>query len=347
MIRFLMAAALSLAALLCGADAWAQGRVKIEVGSVPSLSGGPIWIAKEKGYFDEVGLDVNIHPFTSSSGEVAALIATNQLQMVGGALSVGFFNSVDKGIPVKILLSRGTSPAYNILMLRPDLQATVKKAADLKGRPIAIVARGSIIVYQVGKILETGGLTLKDIEAKYMPFTDMAVALQNKAIDAALMIPPLSELVAEKGLAVKFIDSDDAIKVQPAMIAVKQVNTAWAEKNPKAVRDFVYAYERGVRDYCVAYHGGPNRAEIVKILAANTDVHDPALIEKMAWGSRDPYARLFEASLNDIQDFYLKEGLIARRFKMEELVATEYLDEANRKLGPFVLPVASAKAGCR
>ncbi len=337
-----------LALLLClvAAGAFAQQRLRIDVGSVPALSSGPLYIAKEKGYFAAAGLDVEIQHFPSSS-DMAALVATGRLPIIGGALSAGFFNSVEKQIPVKLILSRNTTPAYNILMLRADLVGTVKTAADLKGRTLALLARGSVINYQAGKILESGGLTLKDVEQKFMPFPQIAIAFQNKAIDAGIMIPPLSEIVAAQGIAVKFIDSDDAIKVHPVLVSVKQVNTNWAAANPKAVRDFIHADLRATRDYCNAYHHAPNRPEIVAILAKYTDVKDPAQIEKMEWGARDPYGRIFEESMMDIQDFFFKEGLIGKKFTPKDLADSTYLDEANKKLGPFTLAVSSQKRGCR
>lgn len=336
----------ALCVVLGFAPAASQQRVKMDVGSVPTLSGGPTFIAKEKGYYAAVGLDVEVHRFSSSS-EMAAMIGTNKLQVVGGALSAGFFNSIEKDIPVKIVLSRNTTPTYNIMMLRTDLKDTVKTAKDLKGRTVALVARGSIVVYQTGRILETAGLTLKDIETKYMPFPQMAIAFQNKAIDAAIMLPPLSELTEERGFAFRWIDSDDAIKTHPVLISVEQMNMDWAQKNPQAARDYVYASLRGVRDYCLAYHGGPNRAAVVKILAKYTDVNDEKLIETMEWGARDPLGRIFEASMMDIQDFYIKEGMTQKRFAPADLAYSGWLEEANAKLGAFTPPMPSSRRGCR
>jgi NitT/TauT family transport system substrate-binding protein len=338
--------AIAAALWLAAAPLAAQERVKVEVGYVPALASGPLYIAKEKGYYADVGLDVEVQRIVSSS-DMAAMLATNRLQVISGALSVGFFNSIEKDLPVKLIMSRNGSPAFHNLLLRTDLKDTVKSAADLKGRTIAIVARGSIIVYEVSKILAKGGLALKDVEVKYMPFNQMAVAFQNKAIDAALMIPPLVDVTVQKGFAVKFIDPEDVVEEKPILLTVKQINTDWAAKHPKAAKDFVYATLKGAHDYCNAYHGGPNRAEVVQILAKYSDVSDPAIIEKIDWGTRDPTGRLFEASLIDIQNFYFKEGLIAKTFPLERLAQLDWLAEANQRLGPFKLIHDDGKPGCR
>jgi ABC-type nitrate/sulfonate/bicarbonate transport system substrate-binding protein len=208
-------------------------------------------------------------------------------------------------------------------------------------------ARGAIVAYEVGKILETAGLTLKDVETKFMPLNQMAVAFQNRAIDAAIMFPPLVDAVVRRGLAVKFIDPEDVVTAKPILIAVKQMNMDWAAAHPRAARDFVYAVLKGAREYCDAYHGAANRAAVVGMLAKYSDIDDPALIEKMDWGARNPTGRLFEASLMDIQDFYLAQGLIARKYPIERLAQLDWIEEANARLGPYTPARDDGKPGCR
>jgi NitT/TauT family transport system substrate-binding protein len=341
----LVAAALA-AALAAAWPAAAQQKVKIDVGNVPSLSGGPLYIAKEKGYYDSFGLDVEIHRIAGSA-DSQAMLATNRMQVIAGAISAGFFNSVEKDLPVTIVLSRNLTPAYHNLLVRTDLKDVIKTPADLKGRTIMMNARGSIASYEVGSILAKAGLTLKDIEVKYMPFNQAAVALENKAVDAALMIPPLSEVIVKKGFAVKFADPDDYVTEKPLLIAVQQMNTDWAAKHPEAAKNFIFATLKGAREYCTAYHHGPNRAEVLQMLAKYSDLNDVALIDKMEWGARDPLGRVPQNSVLAIQNFYFEQGYIAKKFPIERLVRTDLVEDANKKLGPFKLVHDDDRPGCR
>src|SRR3954451_3157079 len=88
--------------------------------------------------------------------DMAVLLATNRLQVIGGALSAGFFNSLSKGLPIGLLMARATSPYFHYLMIRPDLKAKFREPSDLKGRTVAVAARGAILVYELAKILEAG-----------------------------------------------------------------------------------------------------------------------------------------------------------------------------------------------
>ncbi|MGE0747267.1 MAG: ABC transporter substrate-binding protein [Rhodospirillales bacterium] len=337
----------ALAAIALGwLPAAAADKVKIDVGSVPSLSGGPLYIAKEKGYYDALGLDVEIHRIAGSA-DAQAMLATNRMQVIAGAVSAGFFNSVEKDLPVTIVLSRNITPTYHNLLVRADLKDVIKTPADLKGRTVMMNARGSIASYEVDAIIAKGGLSLKDIEIKYMPFNQAAVALENKAVDAAMMIPPLSEVIVQKGFAVKFADPDDYVTAKPLLIAVQQMNTDWAAKHPDAAKSFVFATLRGAREYCSAYHGGSNRGEVLKMLAKYSDLNDIAMIDKMDWGARDPLGRVPQNSVMAIQDFYFKQGYIAKKFPFERLVRTDWVDDANRRLGAFSLEKDDGRPGCR
>ena len=215
--------------------AFGQGAPRVVVGDNPSLSGAPLYVALEKGYYREAGIDVQLE-MSGTSSDMAVLLATNRLQVIGGALSAGFFNSLSKGLPIGLLMARATSPYFHYLMIRPDLKAKLREPSDLKGRTVAVAARGAILVYELAKILEAGGLSLGDIELKYIPFGQMATALTTGAVDAALMISPLQDQVEAKGIGIKWINADSKIKAQPVLVSVWQMNTDWMRQNEDAAK---------------------------------------------------------------------------------------------------------------
>src|SRR5262245_58090379 len=328
-------AAIAIASACCG-HAVAQTAPKVVVGDNPSLSGAPLYVALEKGYYREAGVDVELQA-SGLSSDLTVQLATRQLHVIGGAITAGFFNSVSKGLPIGILMSRATSPYSHYLMIRPELKDKLKEPADLKGRTVAVVSRGAILVYELIKVLEAGGLTLSDINLKYIPFGQMATALTTGAVDAAVMISPLQDAVEEKGIGVKWINADTKIKAQPVLISVWWMNTDWAREQEDTARRFVRATLRGVRDYCNAYHRGPNRDEVTRILAKYSDVKDAALINRIEWGATDPHGRMFEASLADIQDTFFKEKLVADKVATAKIAPVTWLKEVADGLGPFAL----------
>jgi len=333
-------------ALACCGPAFAQSMPKVIVGDNPSLSGAPLYLAIEKGYYRYAGVDVRLD-MSGLSSDMTVQLATRRLHVFGGGITAGLFNSLAKGLPIGILMSRATSPYSHYLMIRPQLKDVLKEPSDLKGRTVAVASRGAILTYELIKVLESGGLTLADVNLKYIPFGQMATALTTGAADAALMISPLQDAVADKGLGMKWINADSKITAQPVLISVWWMNADWARDSEDAARRFVRGTLRGVRDYCNAYHRGPNRGEVTRILAKYSDVKDAALIERIEWGATDPHGRVFEASLADIQDTFFKEKLVDAKVPLGRIAPAPWVAEVAAELGPFTLAHDDGAPGCR
>src|SRR5207302_636503 len=138
----------------------------------------------------------------------------------------------------------------------------------------------------VGKLLESDGLTINDVDIKVIPFTQYAVAFNNKAIDAAITIPPFTAQLLDGGHAVNFKDPDDVVKPHPLTIAVSMINTDFANANRELVRNYYVAYLRAIRDYCQAYHGGAERAALIDLAIRTGTETRPQLLHKYPWPAR-------------------------------------------------------------
>ena len=330
-----------------GAAAFAEDTANITIGVVPSVPAGATYIAVEKGYFREAGITADLIKIESSATAMA-LLASNRMQVVEGGVAPNYWNALAQGLPVIMALERASSPLYHDVLIRPDLVGKIKTPADLKGRTVAEVAPGSSAHYEIGKVLESAGLTLKDIELKYIPFQQMGLALANGAVDVAFEVPPFGEMVAAQGQGVKWIDPEDYIKVLPSSFVAYFANTDWIKQNPELAKKFFLALVKGGRDFCQAYHHGPNRQEVVDIMFKYKVASSAEQLDHMAWQARNPNGRFNVASLMDLQDFFVKEEMVKQKFSAERLVDTDYADYAEKALPPFeVINKASKLKGCR
>jgi NitT/TauT family transport system substrate-binding protein len=323
-----------------------QAQTKVKVGTVRAAVIGGVVAAKERGYFKEVNLDVDIELIDASAAFIAPL-ATNALNVVEGGMSASLFNGIAQGLPIKSAFDSTSSPINHWLMLRPDLATEVKSLKDLKGRTVAINAPNSIALYEVTRLLESAGMSIKDVETKVIPFPQMGIAFQTKAIDAGLQIAPFNQLLARQGLANLWINSDDVIKPGPIQISTSMYNTDWATKNPDAAQAFFTALLRGVRDYCNAYHRGAWRPELLKLLVANGVSTSVEVIDSIPWPARSPEGYVHKDSAADVQKWYVQQGLVKEALPLDKVIDTRFADNANKALGPFkVENAASTLKGC-
>jgi len=340
-------ACVTLAFVACAAAPAVGQETTVRVGMARSTSNAAELMAIERGYFKQYGIRLELEDLDSSANAIA-LLAQNRYQIVAGGISAGYFNALEKDLPISIVTDRVSTPIGHNLMLRPDLKDQVKDIRQLKGKVIASNGPGSVSTYEVGKILETVGLTINDVEIKIIPFTQMGLALTNKAIDAAIVIPPFVWQFEEQKLAVPFADVDAIVQPQPMTIAVIMVNSEWAKKNDALMRNYMTAWLRGARDYCQAYHGGSTRDAVINVLMTSGTERRPELLHKYPWPARSPDGRVNTASMLDIQAWYVKNKLATAQFPAERLVDSSYIDAAIQKLGPFELEKRdSTLPGCR
>ncbi len=345
-IRNLLVSLLALT-LAPAAGAWAQSPTHVVIATVPTVASASTYIADAKGYLREAGIDAEIQKINSVSTAMP-LLASGRVQVAQGGFSAAYWNGLAQGLPVTVAFEGGSTPLNHHILLSMAMKDKIKKVADLKGHTVALNAPGSIIGYDLYKVLGSAGLTFKDVEIKYLGFSQMGIALQNGAADAAVNVPPFGDLVIEKGLGVNWINTDDYLKPAPVSVALYVINTDWAKQNSDVAHRLFVALARGTRDYCQAYHHGPNRDEVIGIMMKYGVAGDHDSLAKFPWQARNPNGRFNAASLLDIQDWYFKEGLIKKKFTAQELVDTSYADEAAKKLGAFhVINKDDKLGGCR
>jgi NitT/TauT family transport system substrate-binding protein len=121
----------------------------VRYGDLLLLADAGIYIALDEGYFAEQALSLDLVTFDSASNMVAPL-ATNQLDVGGGAPSAGLFNALRGGVNVRIVADKGhsdaTPPGFAVsqFIVRKALidRGQVKSVADLKGLRYGRVAPG-------------------------------------------------------------------------------------------------------------------------------------------------------------------------------------------------------------
>ena len=114
-----------------------RAMMTIKVATTPSISNGARYIALERGYFREEGIELEEVPSDTSAQTLPAL-AAGQVEIVGGGISAALFNAILQGIPVRLVLDQWTASPGNGaggLIARKDLvdSGQVRDLADLRG----------------------------------------------------------------------------------------------------------------------------------------------------------------------------------------------------------------------
>ena len=126
---------------LVGAAAPAFALDKLTLGTVPTVGDGPLICAIERGYFREVGLEVELVPFQGVI-QMMPLIVRGDLKMIGGTLSASYFNSVARGMPLSYFVNRARSPVWHGLIVTKALADKVGSKGLVIGSLVAPIWGG-------------------------------------------------------------------------------------------------------------------------------------------------------------------------------------------------------------
>jgi NitT/TauT family transport system substrate-binding protein len=321
--------------VLCGLWAGSAAAEPVKIGELGILADAPFYIAIEKGYFAEQGVEVKLERF-SSAAQATAPLSTNQVQVVGGGVSAALYNAFARDWPVRIVMARTRDmPGFSsdTIILRNDLKDAIKTPKDLKGRLVAINTPASVLHFMLARLLESDGLTINDVQTVNMAWPNMGPGLETKALDGGMVVEPFAGQYAMKNIAFPFRRAADFMTKPPLEVSVMLYSKTWADKDPEQAKAFTVAFLKGVRDYYDAMKGGPKRAEVIDICAKYTSLKDKAMYDKIQWSYMDPNAEISFEGLRDQQDWYAKQGYVSNKANLEGVVDTRFLHYALEKLG--------------
>lgn len=329
------------AALLLAVTGTAAAQTTVRVGLNGVISDAPIFIAEKRGFFREEGIAVTFVNFDSGPKMVAPLGA-GQLDVAAGATSAGLFNAAARGLGIKIVADKGSTPpgpSYMPLLIRKDLvdSGRVKSFADLKGLKIAEAGQGGSPGSTLNEILKQGGLTYGDVQHLHnLGYPQHVAAFANKAIDGAITTEPSVTQAVEAGYAVRFSDGSNYPGQQ---IAVLLYGADFIAKQRDAAQRFMNAYVRGVRVYNDAlvdnYFKGPTAQEVIDVATEKGSFKDKALFAKMVANGCDPDGRVNMEALRKDLAFFKAQGYLEGETTVEAIVDNSFVEAALAKLGPY------------
>lgn len=265
----------------------AQAADAVRLGLLKTLSPAPFYIAQERGYFRDAGIDLTFS-FFQAAQPIAAAAVSGDIDIGVTALTGGFFNLAEKGTLKVIGGALHEEKGYQgsaILVSAKAWQAGLTAVDKLAGHSFAITQYGSSFHYMLGRIAETQGFDIKTLTLRpVQQVANMVAAVSSGQVDATIAIASQARPLAASGQAHIIGWVGDIV---PYQITALFTTTGMIERQPDVLRRFATAYQRGVADYRAAFlrldaAGKP-------IVDAITDAAIPAITAYVFTG--DPEAR--------------------------------------------------------
>lgn len=304
----------------------------LRVGWVFAMANAPALIAEKKGFYAEQGLKVELKSF--GDGPVV------QQALAAGELDVAYIGAPPvyqwyaRGLDARILAKVNYGQAAVIAN-----DPAIRSLADLRGRKLAGVARGSgMDVLLRGFVLrEAAGLDPdRDLSLVQMPVGNMAAALDGRTVDAAFSWEPFISQAVLRGTSRVVFDVNQALPSYPWYVVMAPVKTLQAR--PDDVVKLLRAHAQAIA--FLNEHPAEADALIAEAFklepVTGPDGHEiaPAAIVAEARKRQGWSDRLEDADLAFIQrliNYSLSLGFLSQPLDARQIVDTSYLHRAGRQ----------------
>jgi NitT/TauT family transport system substrate-binding protein len=334
----LASALLSVLALPLASPSRATDQVKVGTGG--SASDAPFYIAYDRGFFKDEGLDVDLIVLDSGAKVIASL-GTGELDVGSGALSVGFWNALLRGVKFHIVADRGHAEPgylYQTVFMRKDLidNGEFKSLADLKGKRMGFAAQGVTSLSLLNEAAKFAGIKFEDMTPVYLSFPQQIAALQNKALDGTLLIEPQATVAVNAGYGVRFMDTNVFYPNQ--QISVIFYSDKFVNERKAVADKFMRAWLRGVRVYNDAIKGGKlagtGADDVVATIAKSFNMN-PTLVREMYAQAVHVDGGVNAAGIQRDLDFFKKQGWVTGQIKASDVIDMSFARNATAGLGAY------------
>ena len=223
------------------AGAGPTGPTKVRVGYIGLTCEAPIFMAVEKGFFKEEGLDVEMVRCQWATYKDALALGRFD---VTHHLVMYFLKPIEQGMDVKFTggIHRGC------LRVQAPVNGKVHNVADLKGKTIGVPGMGTPPFIFAHRVLGANGIDArKEVSWKVYPNSELELALERGEVDAIADSEPIGTLLLAKGKVKNIADQATDAPYKDEYCCAVIVNGRFLAHNPKTVAAATRAMLKGAK----------------------------------------------------------------------------------------------------
>ncbi len=302
---------------------------KIKVGALRFTSHSGSFIAFERGYFADAGLDVEFE-FFQAAQPMAVAIASGDIDYAVTAISGGLISLADKGA-IKViggaLKEEAGIDGQKYLISDASYQAGIKTLKDLDGKKYAVTQAGSSFHYMGSKMAAAEGITLS-----FTPLQKVGAiigAMKSGQVDAWSIVPHIAKPLANAGAWHMVANVSDYLPDYQVTTVFTSSKNAADERG--LTESFLNGFSKGVDDYAAAMIDNTADQDAMIDLIHKYVYTDrerakaaPSIINgtmRLATG-----AALNVASVQDQLSWFQSEGLVDKSITIDKLVDPSYVE---------------------
>jgi NitT/TauT family transport system substrate-binding protein len=333
MTGFARLALAGLLALTAIGAARADELLKAKVGVLRLSSSAPVFIAQDKGYFKDAGLDVDLK-FFDAAQPIAVATASGDIDFGVTAFTAGLYNLAGKGV-LKVIggMSREKAgfPLIGYFASNNAYAAGLKTPRDLAGKRIAVTQVGSSFHYSLGLLADKYGFKLSDLKVLPMQsLSNAAAALKGETVDAALLpVSTARKLMDDNGAKLLGWVGDEtpwqlgAVFASPKTLANKALVTKLLGALQRADREYHDVILAQVKDGNAPINEATK--PLLEIIAKYTNLPVEQVVGNCAY--IDPDGRLDVRNVANQIMWLQGQGFVDKGFDANAIIAKDFVKQ--------------------
>lgn len=311
----------------------AAGKDKVVLGALRFTSHSAGFIALEKGYFADEGLDVSFK-FFQAAQPIAVATASGDVDFGVVGVTGGMMNLAEKNavrVIGGVLHEKKGVDGMMILASNKAYEAGLDSVAKIKGRSVAMTQVGSTFHYMTARIAEKEGFDLKAV--KLVPLQKvgaMIAAIKSGQTDVMIMVPHIAKALVKGGAAKQIGWLSDYAEYQISTLLTSVTNI---ENKRDMTERFVRAYARGINEFnrvMLARDADPAELEAMTRVIHQYVYADrpyekaaPAIQAGAMYLNAD--AALDKTDVARQMQWFQDQGLVKSRLSVEQLVDDSFV----------------------
>jgi NitT/TauT family transport system substrate-binding protein len=298
-------AAVSSVSLLAGCAKTEVPSKSLKFGLLPAESAIPVIVAKEKGFFEKEGVNVELVPFNAPNDRNVAVQAGKLDATIADVMTSLTFH--EAGINMKV-----TSDINEDFKLLTSPKSGIDSFEKLNNKDVSIVPN-FVLEYIMDKMAEKNNIKYKTVVIP--SFTARFEALLSDQISGVIFTEPQAGMLVAQGAKLLATSKEYNLKAGTLLFDEKTLLA-----NQKEVKAFYKGYNKAVE-----YINSTNASEYSQILSR---YGFPDTIGKyLSSGVKyEKAGKITAESFNSVLEWTKKKGLVKKDYKFEDVSNFKFIE---------------------
>jgi NitT/TauT family transport system substrate-binding protein len=292
--------------------------IRLPVGYIPNVQFAPLYVAIEKGYYRQEGLEVTLD--YSMETDSVALVGAGQLQFAivsGEQVLLGR----GQGLPVVYVMAWYQQYPVGVAS---KAEQNIHQPADLRGKAVGLPGLYGANYIGLRALLQAGGLSESDIQLHSIGFTQTESLAADREQAVAIYIANEPVQLAKLGYDIDVLRVADYLQLVGNGLITNEKTLA---DNPDLVRRMVRATLKGIQDTIdhPAQAFEISKRYVENLAQADAEVQKQVLATSIELWKGDQLGRSDLQSWQNMYNILLDMEMLGQQIEVEKAFSNEYL----------------------